>query len=147
MKPLPLHLAELPPAATQPNAVVPYLSSYGGECSEASDCDSSAPCIRAVCMQSNTFYHEAYSLAFEVTSDGFWTIVDATQSTWTESVYVMASCCSEWFRWDAPWVRIFMMDSPASDVVLFIFGILNVLASMGAVWFLRSFLTKRFKAI
>jgi len=110
-------------------------SNVSGSCSSTSDCESGNECIRQICMESNTHFHEAYSLAFELNYiDGLWSIVDPTKSTWTESV------------WDALSVQIFKMDSPITEVVVFIFGILNVLLSIGAVWFLQKYFTKRFKA-
>jgi hypothetical protein len=49
------------------------------------------------------------------------------------------------FSWDAFSIKVFQMDSPVTDVVVFVFGIINILASVVVIYVLRKYLEKRFK--
>jgi hypothetical protein len=60
-------------------------TSIGDSCDTLADCKGSNDlCLNAKCVTSTTYYHDALSLAFELTSSG-WSINDSKESTWTES--------------------------------------------------------------
>jgi hypothetical protein len=60
--------------------------SRDGACESLADCKGSNDlCLQGVCVSSTTYYHDALSLAFELTDSG-WSIVEgSSESTWTES--------------------------------------------------------------
>jgi len=115
-----------------------YTASFrGGNCTTYKDCDNSTECIRHRCLKSGTYYHDALSLAFDQNLDGTYSpnrLYWETESTWTES------------NWGSLYLEIFMMDSLGSEIAVLVMGILEVLASIGAVFFVRNYLTKHFKA-
>eukprot|EP01116_Phalansterium_solitarium_P008434 TRINITY_DN22344_c0_g1_i1.p1 TRINITY_DN22344_c0_g1~~TRINITY_DN22344_c0_g1_i1.p1 ORF type:complete len:653 (-),score=203.13 TRINITY_DN22344_c0_g1_i1:128-2086(-) len=110
-------------------------SKTAGSCESDGDCNPgdnpNVRCLRKVCTTSSTFYHDAISPAFAIV-DGAWKIVNPDEPTMTES------------NWDATSVEVYLADNPVSEVVILIVGIAEILASLGAVWFVRRLLTKRF---
>ena len=62
-------------------------TSIGDDCDTLADCKGSNDlCLNGKCIASTTYYHDALSLAFELTSNG-WSInkENSAYSTWTES--------------------------------------------------------------
>jgi len=104
------------------------------QCTDYKECGA-GDCIFGFCYTSEVHWHNALSLAFDLSSgtpvDQYW----ETESTWTES------------RWNTPYLQMFEIDNPVVDIVTFVFGLLFCIASFLIVWFLRRYFSKRFKSI
>lgn len=58
------------------------------ECESQENCEVGY-CILGRCMESNTYYHDAYSTGFYRSMADGWKVVDANQSNWVEPLYVL----------------------------------------------------------
>lgn len=105
-------------------------------CTTPKDCGGEGRCVAGTCFSAQTYWHNAVSLAFEPKSDNSYEIVKEhwqTDATWTES------------RWNTPVLRVFKKDNPVTEILVFVFGFLEVVASFAVVWFLRRYFDRRFK--
>jgi len=89
-------------------------------------------CVGGTCVASATGYRNAYSLAIDANKER--TDLWDTESTWMES------------NWGGINVELFAMENPNAEIVIFLFGLLNLVASFAIVWWLSGYLTKRFKS-
>jgi nicastrin len=104
-------------------------------CTNDKDCGNGF-CMNSTCLTSETYWHNALSLAFEPHSDGSISIVKDywdSESTWTES------------RWNTPQIRLFQKDNPLTEILSFVFGAIEVVVSFVVVWFMRKYFARRFK--
>jgi len=107
----------------------------GITCKTQKDCGMGF-CMGGSCYESQTYWHNALSLAFEAHADNSVSIVQEyweTESTWTES------------RWNTPQMRLFTKDNPLTEILTFVFGFIEVVVSFVVVWFLRRYFARRFK--
>ena len=102
-------------------------------CTKASDCSPNSACISSSCVSMNsTFYHFAYSTAFEM--DSSWKIVDPNEPMYTESV------------WGSTGIRIFLKENPNVDIAILVVGIIHSIAWIVLVFFLHAYMNKKFSS-
>jgi len=103
------------------------------KCETNKDCAGN-PCILGICYDTETHWHNALSLAFNL-EDGIpvpnWNNWQ-TESTWTES------------KWEYPSIQLFAMDNPVVEIVTFVCGLLEVGASFLLVWLLKKYFERKF---
>lgn len=109
------------------------IRSTSAKCETSEDC-SAGKCMRGSCIVSETFWHDAVSLAFDVENDFQPTEFWDTHPTWVESV------------WSTPTLEIFVMGNPSTDMIVFSIGVVEVIASVGIIYFLKKSFVKRFKS-
>ncbi|KAM9958566.1 hypothetical protein ACTFIW_012154 [Dictyostelium discoideum] len=106
-------------------------------CTSDNDCDtSSSICVNKVCLYSNTHYHNAISLAFSFdNSKSSWTIVNTSYPVFVES------------NWDYTTVRLFQVGSYANEIWFLVSGLIELLLSVGIIFYIKKYLSKRYKLL
>jgi len=109
-------------------------NSFSLNCQSDKDCAGSGICVVDTCYDTEIYWHDALSLAFDL-QDGFpvpnWNNWQK-ESTWTES------------RWEYPTIQVFNMDNPIVEIVTFVCGLLEIIASFVGVWLLKRYFQKRY---
>lgn len=94
-------------------------------CTTSSECESNQVCLANRCLFSNTtYYHDALSPGIKYDfASGYYTIINASEPIWTESI------------WESTYMRIYLQDSLAIEIVILFGGIFFLAASFLAVHF------------
>ncbi|KAK5578604.1 hypothetical protein RB653_008276 [Dictyostelium firmibasis] len=106
-------------------------------CTYDSDCDTaSSICVSKVCIYSNTHFHDAISLAFSFdNSKSSWTIVNSSYPVFVES------------NWDYTTVRLFHVGSYTNEIWFLVSGLIELLLSVGIIFYIKKYLSKRYKLL
>ncbi|KAJ3193942.1 hypothetical protein HK101_003790 [Irineochytrium annulatum] len=111
-------------------------------------------CLAGTCVQSLSFYHDAYGTGLEYNyGTGTFEVVDATKAAWTESMYVPHLLTPYVFkasyrlsnRWNAIRMRVFKQSSPAFQGMQLAVGFAFCGVAGGVTYVLSRTLKKRFK--
>eukprot|EP01100_Stratorugosa_tubuloviscum_P001870 TRINITY_DN1424_c0_g5_i1.p1 TRINITY_DN1424_c0_g5~~TRINITY_DN1424_c0_g5_i1.p1 ORF type:complete len:636 (+),score=279.16 TRINITY_DN1424_c0_g5_i1:73-1980(+) len=102
-------------------------------CTQNSDCFEfeNVTCVAGVCLNSTTQLFNSISLGLKKENKD-WQIIDSNYPTWTESV------------WASPKIRLFLVNNPTFDLIIFLVGSFELVISFFVVFKLATFFNQKF---
>eukprot|EP01133_Synstelium_polycarpum_P002642 gene2642-3047_t len=116
------------------NLTASYTS--GAVCHTTSDCEGVQVCLANHCTVSNTHFHDSISLAFTYDDKSLmWKITNNSYPTMVES------------NWDYTFLKFYQQDNKTAEVLFLVYGLLQFIGTIVVIFFVKKYLSKRYKLL